>query len=300
MTPDQQRHLLELFTACTQETLTETEHRLLQSVLQSDAEARRLWFLHQDLELGLRRLSQVPDCIPGFPESSTFVSHRAESTDVGRPDRLPTRLRVPSRFSAFAQRNAAITTAICLCLFVIVMLGAHFWRQPPAGHKFGIKVGEELAEGVTLESPTHESRFTLSQQKGKLVALHFLLKTECPFCLQHTREYAQLAATTPNVLHVFLKPDSADEIKAWAGKLSQDGANIDPVIYRDPDARLAKLFDIPDGYTFHGQTVHYPALVLLDGAGKELFRYVGKSNADRMSTSDFTSRLLAVTANNGH
>lgn len=27
---------------------------------------------------------------------------------------------------------------------------------------------------------------------------------------------------------------------------------------RDPKARLAKDFDIPDGYAFHGQTVHFP------------------------------------------
>ena len=28
---------------------------------------------------------------------------------------------------------------------------------------------------------------------------------------------------------------------------------------RDPKARLAKDFDIPDGYALHGQTVHFPA-----------------------------------------
>ena len=34
-------------------------------------------------------------------------------------------------------------------------------------------------------------------------------------------------------------------------------------IYRDPDAALAKAYDIHDGYKFHGQTVHFPALALL-------------------------------------
>ena len=143
--------------------------------------------------------------------------------------------------------------------------------------------------------PTHGTTFALSQTKGKVVALHFLLKTECPYCLKLTHDYAVLAATTPNVVHVFLKPDSAEEIQKWAGKLDKTGLRELPVIYRDPDAKLAKDFGIPDGYRFHGQTIHYPALVVLDGAGKELFRYVGKSNADRMSTAGFTAKLTAVT-----
>ena len=143
----------------------------------------------------------------------------------------------------------------------------------------------------TVESALDGSKFQLSKQHGKIVVLHFLLKTECPFCLKHTHDYAALAATTPEVVHVFLKPDSAAEIKAWAGKLNKEDLKELPRIYRDPDARLATQFGIPDGYKFHGQTVHFPALIVLDSTGKELFRYVGKSNSDRLSPADFTAKL---------
>jgi peroxiredoxin Q/BCP len=148
----------------------------------------------------------------------------------------------------------------------------------------------------TVESPLDGSQFQLSQHRGKVVVLHFLLKTECPFCLKHTHDYAALAATTPDVVHLFLKPDSAAEIKAWAGKLSKDDLKELPRIYRDPDATLAKQFGIPDGYEFHGQTVHFPALVVLDGNGKELFRYVGKNNSDRMKPKDFSAKLAEATS----
>ena len=148
----------------------------------------------------------------------------------------------------------------------------------------------------TVESPTHGTTLTLSEQKGKVIVLHFLLKTECPYCIKYTNEYAKLASKTPDVLHVFLKPDSADEIKAWAGKLNEEDLKNLVIIYRDPDARLAKEFGIPDGYKFHGQTVHYPALVMLDSSGKELFRYVGKSNTDRMKRDDLIAKLKAVRA----
>lgn len=146
----------------------------------------------------------------------------------------------------------------------------------------------------TVESPAEGKTFTLSQHRGKVVVLHFLLKTECPFCLKHTHDYAALAAGTPDVLHVFLKPDTADEIRAWADKINRTGLEGIPVIYRDPDAKLASQFGIPDGYKFHGQTVHYPALIALGTDGRELFRYVGKSNSDRMKIPDFNAKLSAV------
>ena len=143
----------------------------------------------------------------------------------------------------------------------------------------------------TVESPSDGKTFTLSGAKGKYVALHFLLKTECPFCLKHTHDYAQKAASEPGVMHVFLKPDSADEIKAWSSKANQGNDFAGVSIYRDADAKLADLFGIPGGYEFHGQTVHYPALVLLDPAGKEIFRHVGKNNSDRFSHDQFTAKL---------
>lgn len=146
----------------------------------------------------------------------------------------------------------------------------------------------------TLESAVDDSKFTLSKQRGKFVALHFLLQTECPYCLRHTHAYAALAATTPDVVHVFLKPDSAEDIKQWAAKIKEDGLQGAPIVYRDPDARLAKAFGIPGGYKFHGKVVHYPALVLLDGSGKEVFRYIGKSNSDRLRPADFTAKLAEL------
>jgi len=146
----------------------------------------------------------------------------------------------------------------------------------------------------TVESPSDGKFFKLSEAKGKYVALHFLLKTECPFCLKHTRDYAKRYAATPDVIHVFLKPDSADQIKAWSTKANRGDDFADVTIYRDGEAKLAEQFGIPGGYQFHGQAVHYPALVLLDTAGKEIFRYVGKNNADRFSYEQFAAKLAEL------
>jgi peroxiredoxin Q/BCP len=149
-------------------------------------------------------------------------------------------------------------------------------------------------DDFTVRGVTSTNVFQLSAAKGRFVALHFLLKTECPYCLRYTREYAQKSAGAAQVIQVFLKPDTEAEIKAWAAKLGEDP--LDVTVYRDPDAALAKAYHIPDGYKFHGQTVHYPALVLLDAKGKEVFRYVGKSNADRLAYEKFTAKLKELTA----
>jgi peroxiredoxin Q/BCP len=145
----------------------------------------------------------------------------------------------------------------------------------------------------SVQSPANGGTFTLSSARGKFVALHFLLKTECPFCLKHTRDYAKKGAAVSDLVQVFLKPDSEEEIKSWT--LMANKAEIPAFsVFRDPNAALAEQFGIPGGYRFHNQTVHYPALVLLDPAGKEVFRYVGKSNSDRLPFEQFEARLKAL------
>lgn len=145
-----------------------------------------------------------------------------------------------------------------------------------------------------VKSAVDDSTFELSKHKGKIVVLHFLLKTECPYCMRYTHDYAALVESNPEVVHVFLKPDSTAEIKAWAGKLDKDGLKDLPRIYRDVDAELADKFRIPDGYRFHGQSMHFPALLVLDEEARERFRFVGKSNSDRMSTEDFLAKLAEL------
>jgi thioredoxin-dependent peroxiredoxin len=174
-------------------------------------------------------------------------------------------------------KTFAITIAICL-----IANTTRLFAQPVENFS--------LEAIVTDSKATVDSTFQLKDHKGKTVVLHFLLKTECPFCLRYTNQYAQLAAATPDVIHLFIKPDSESEIRSWMKQLV-DGTSKIAAIYRDPGAMLARKFRIPDGYRFHGQKVHYPALVVLNGDGEELFRYVGKNNSDRMPKEEFVKRL---------
>ncbi len=61
MNSDEQKRLFHLFGAHAEGTLTESEHRELQEQLRSDPEARRLWFLHNDIDQGLHVLANPHD-----------------------------------------------------------------------------------------------------------------------------------------------------------------------------------------------------------------------------------------------
>jgi hypothetical protein len=52
-----------------------------------------------------------------------------------------------------------------------------------------------------------------------MVILHFLLKTECPYCIKHSNDYLEKAASLPDVIQVFIKPDDEKDILQWANKL---------------------------------------------------------------------------------
>jgi peroxiredoxin Q/BCP len=153
-----------------------------------------------------------------------------------------------------------------------------------------------VAAGPTDFSVTSgDKTFRLTEARGKFVALHFLLKTECPYCQQYVAEITRRAPEVAGVVHVFLKPDSEEEIKAWSEKSQQAGVPV--TIFRDADAKLAQEFKIPDGYSFHGQTVHYPALVLLGPNAQEVFRYVSKDNADRLPFERLAAKVAELSKN---
>jgi peroxiredoxin Q/BCP len=156
-----------------------------------------------------------------------------------------------------------------------------------------VSVNGQNPTDFKLNSATDNSQFRLSDAKGKFVALHFLLKTECPVCIRHTQDYFSKAETLPDVVQVFLKPDSEEEIEVWSKNLTKEEF-IEFPIYRDPDAKLANQFNIPDGYEFHNQVVHYPALILLDPNGKEVFRYIGKVNRDRYSFEQLELKIAEL------
>lgn len=160
---------------------------------------------------------------------------------------------------------------------------------------FGALSTSALADNpVDFELSSGQRTFRLSEARGRFVALHFLLKTECPLCLKHTADYVRLAPSVAGVEHVFIKPDAPPEIESWRGKLPEGARGVD--IYHDEGARLANAFGVPDGYAFHGQTVHYPALILLDPQGREVFRHVGRNNADRLPFDAFAAKVAALSS----
>lgn len=165
---------------------------------------------------------------------------------------------------------------------------------PAADKQWHDQAGEAAPlRDFTLEPAIGDTPFTLSNARGQYVALHFLLKTECPYCIRHTHNYTQRRDEVQGVQQVFVKPDTMADIQQWTRKLGDDDVRA-ALVYRDADASLANRLDIPDGYKFHGQIMHYPALLIIDPAGREVFRYVGKSNGDRFSFDQFKEKMAEL------
>ena len=171
------------------------------------------------------------------------------------------------------------------------------------GLAFVALAGIAYADAERVDFALHQADgvkiFKLSDAKGKYVALHFLLKTQCPYCIRHTHDTWRRAGETPDVVQVFVKPDTKEEILKWSVRLNKkfqesDAADDLPIIYRDPDAQLARRFEVPFGYTFHGQLVHYPALILLGPDGNEVFRYVGENNSQRFSFDQLKEKVAEL------
>ncbi len=157
---------------------------------------------------------------------------------------------------------------------------------------FAFAAGKPVGD-FTLKAAGSNETFTLSQARGKYVALHFLLKTECPICARHTHQHSEGARSRDDIIQIFIKPDEEAEIVKWTSHVPKGSEDDVPVIYRDPSAQLAKKLGIPNGYQFHGETVHYPALVLIDPEGNEAFRYVGRNNRERFTWAQLAAKLDA-------
>ena len=73
MIPEQKNRLFILFTGHAAETLTAAEHAELQEALRNDAEARRLWFVHQDVEAGVRARALSPPVVAVAPRTQKVM-----------------------------------------------------------------------------------------------------------------------------------------------------------------------------------------------------------------------------------
>lgn len=135
----------------------------------------------------------------------------------------------------------------------------------------------------TLLAVADHHTFALADAKGKYLALHFLTKSDTAAdtaeCAKFVQDVLRSAPTVAGVMHVFIKPGSEGEVKAWAAQFNEDAARV----FLDPDGALAKDLKVPDGLSINGTTSTYPTTIVFDTSGKELFRHEGRSAHDHIA-----------------
>ena len=179
--------------------------------------------------------------------------------------------------------------ALLVAVFASGLAGAAENADPPS----------ETPRQYRLFAMDGSGEVTIQELKGQYTALHFLLKTECLFCLMHTRTYALQGEMYPEVRHLFIKPDEEAAIERWTESLLDEASGAPPglevpAIYRDPHGSVARHLRITHGYEYHGELMRFPAFVLIDPDGTEVYRYIGQNTGDRFGFERFANLMQAI------
>ncbi len=172
---------------------------------------------------------------------------------------------------------------VCIAALIFIMPTSAPADETPTG---------AAAPDITLADGSRQ--FRLSDAAGKYVALHLLLPAECPYCVRQLAEYEMNAPAVAGVMHVFIKQGPTADFAAWRDKLTPQQVES-TLVFPDPENSVARAFGVPDGYEFYGHNAHYPALIVLGPDQRELFRHVGRNNADRLPFSQFAAQMADAT-----
>ncbi len=124
-----------------------------------------------------------------------------------------------------------------------------------------IAAAQVASAGTDFELRSGDKSFKSRQAARRVNALHFLLKTECPYCLRYAQEYAAQAPSVAGVTHIFIKPDAEADIAAWQGSSQRPGRQASDLSRRRRQGRAA--FGLAADFDFHGTKSNHPALILL-------------------------------------
>ncbi|MBL0926669.1 MAG: redoxin domain-containing protein [Phycisphaerales bacterium] len=183
-------------------------------------------------------------------------------------------------------RIPALVTCIALSVVTRPALAEPAASPPPAP---GAEASAAEPGPFTVGDPGR--RFESSSARGRYLVVHFLLSEDCPLCSRLVSDYSAAAPTLAGVTQIFVKNTDPTRFNATLRSLN---ATDDLPLYRDADGALASRFRIPGGYKFYGREIAFPAAVVLDPAGKEVFRYVGKANTDRLAFGTLASTIARL------
>lgn len=138
-----------------------------------------------------------------------------------------------------------------------------------------------------LQAPSGDRAFYPKDAAGHYLAIHFLTPADTSDAASFVRDFLQQAPTLAGVRHVFVKPDDAAAVKAWA---AQFGDSAD-AIFVDPGGTLAMDLHVPYATPAAGAPPRTPATIVFGPGGEELLRYVGRTPDDYLAFGDF-ARLL--------
>lgn len=146
--------------------------------------------------------------------------------------------------------------------------------------------------GANLTSISSGETYSLKNDLGRLVAVHFLPASDSEADASADAEFVKSFARSANALagvrEIFVLEVSPEVAKRWA---AQTGVET-PDLYTDPMGALAGELRLSNPA---GSPPAAPATVVFDFSGTELFRQVGTSRHDHLPFDTFERRLAKAT-----
>jgi YHS domain-containing protein len=130
---------------------------------------------------------------------------------------------------------------------------------------------------------------SLKDLRGRIVALHFLGVPDSPAATELIKTYSAAASSLAGTGHVFVHTGSHDAFLSWCQQFKAGSPLV--VFAHDEGGALAREFDLP----VPASGVSRPATIVLDPAGKEVFRHVGTRESDVLGWKEFAKRVEDTT-----
>jgi peroxiredoxin/YHS domain-containing protein len=149
----------------------------------------------------------------------------------------------------------------------------------------------EAPEDVPIRSVKTDKEEKVGDLKGahgQFTALHFLTRTRTPECDAFVKEVLEKSPGLAGVRHVFIKADSAEEVKSWAAGFGTDHAGD---FYADEGGKLAAEYGLKAELEVGSVKTNAPATIVLDGSGKVVVRAEGTHIHDHPKWAALSARI---------
>ena len=134
--------------------------------------------------------------------------------------------------------------------------------------------------------------FDSASARGRVLVVHVLSGRVSQANAAYLKDLAKAASTVAGVTHVIVQNASEADFRATVATAPESLVHS---MYRDSSGAAEQLLHLEGTIDADGASVAAPAVLVLDPAGKELYRRIGKKDTDRDSATALAKKIGELT-----